>query len=72
MPLERPCRIQLPVNPGRFKRAATSEWVNAQARGRDLQKMPVRGLVKAKAIALWHAIAHNLTRLLAPPSAKPA
>ncbi len=54
------------------ERAATSEWVNAGARGRGLQQMPVRGLVKAKAIALWHAIAHNLTRLLAPPAAKPA
>lgn len=54
------------------ERAATSEWVNAQARGRGLQQMPVRGLVKAKAIALWHAIGHNLTRLIAPPAARPA
>jgi hypothetical protein len=51
------------------QRAATSEWVNAGARGRGLQQMPVRGRAKARAIALWHAVAHNLTRLIAPPAA---
>ena len=54
------------------QRAATSEWVNAGARGRGLQQMPVRGRAKAKAIALWHAIGHNLTRLIAPPAAPAA
>jgi transposase len=54
------------------QRAATSEWVNAQARGRGLQQMPVRSRAKAKAIALWHAIAHNLVRFIAPPTARPA
>jgi len=54
------------------ERAATSEWKDAQARGRGLQQMPVRGRAEAKAVALWHAIAHNLPRRLAPPAARPA
>jgi len=55
------------------QRATTSEWVvNAGARGRGLHQIPVRGRTKAKAIALWHAIGHNLTRLIAPPAARPA
>ena len=52
------------------QRAATSEWVNAGARGRGLHQIPVRGRAKARAIALWHAIGHNLTRLIAPPAAR--
>jgi IS5 family transposase len=43
-------------------RAATAECVNAQARGRGLLQLLVRGLAKVKAIALWHALAHNLLR----------
>ena len=54
------------------QRAATSEWVNAGARGRGLHQIPVRGRAKARAIALWHAIGHNLTRLIAPPAARSA
>mgnify|MGYP006309060729 CR=1 FL=1 len=54
------------------ERAATSEWVDTQTRGRGFQQMPVRGLVEAKAIALWHAIGHNLTHLIAPLAARPA
>lgn len=54
------------------ERAATSEWAGAGARGRGLPPVPGRGRAKAKAIALRHAIAHNLTRLIAPPAAKPA
>jgi transposase len=54
------------------QRAATSEWVNAGARGRGLHQIPVRGRAKARAIALWHAIGHNLTRRIAPPAARPA
>ena len=44
------------------ERAATAECVNAQARGRGLLRLLVRGLAKVKAIALWHALAHNLLR----------
>ena len=44
------------------ERAATAECVNAQARNRGLIQLRVRGRLKAKAIALWHALAHNLMR----------
>jgi hypothetical protein len=44
------------------ERASTAECVNAQARGRGLLRLLVRGLAKVKAIALWHALAHNLLR----------
>jgi len=44
------------------ERAATAECVNAQARNRGLLQLRVRGRRKAKAIALWYALAHNLMR----------
>jgi transposase len=47
------------------ERAATAECVNAIARNRNLWFIRVRGLVKARAIALWYALAHNLRRALA-------
>jgi transposase len=43
-------------------RAATAECVNAQARNRGLRQLTVRGRLKAKAVALWYAVAHNLMR----------
>jgi hypothetical protein len=48
------------------QRAATAECVNAQARNRGLRQFPVRGMLKAKAIVLWHALAHYLARMLNP------
>ncbi len=42
------------------ERAATAEWVNAQARNRGLTRFLVRGMGKAKAVATWHALAHNM------------
>jgi hypothetical protein len=51
-------------------RAATAECVNAIARNRGLQQLPVRGLVKNKAVLLWYAIAHNLMRKLSLPAAQ--
>jgi len=45
-------------------RAATAECVNALARNRGLQRFLVRGLLKAKAVALWFALAHNLARII--------
>lgn len=42
------------------ERAATVELVNAQARNRGLTQFLVRGTAKAKAVALWHALAHNM------------
>ncbi len=46
------------------ERAATAECVNAIARNRGLQRFLVRGLAKAKNIALLFALAHNLARLI--------
>jgi transposase len=51
------------------ERAATIECVNAQVRNRGLRHVLVRGLKKVRAVALWHALAHNLRiamRLLQP------
>ena len=46
-------------------RAAAAECVNAQARNRGLQRMPVRGLAKVKCVARLFALAHNLMRTAA-------
>jgi transposase len=51
------------------ERAATAECANAQCRNRGLLRFLVRGLEKARAVGLWHALAHNMIctgRLLAP------
>ena len=47
------------------ERAATAECVNAQARNRGLLRFLVRGLDKVKAVALWYALAHNMSRMIA-------
>lgn len=47
------------------ERAATVECVNAQARNRGLLRFLVRGLEKVKSVALWYALAHNMTRIIA-------
>ena len=46
-------------------RAATAECVNAQARNRGLQRMPVRGLAKVRCVVRLYALAHNLMRMAA-------
>ena len=46
-------------------RAATAECVNALARRRGLVQLVVRGLAKVRAMALWHALAHNAWRMAA-------
>ena len=43
-----------------FRRRKRIELVNAQQKNRGLGFINVRGLIKAQAIALWHALAHNL------------
>jgi len=53
-------------------RGATAECVNAIARNRGLQQLRVRGLVKARAVLLWYAIAHNLMRRLSLGAAQAA
>jgi len=47
------------------ERAASAEWVNAQARYRGLQRLAVRGLAKVRSVLLWLALAHDLQRTLA-------
>ena len=47
------------------ERAASIECTNAHLRNRRLQRFNVRGLGKARAVLLWHALAHNLKRMMA-------
>lgn len=47
------------------QRAATAECVNAQARNRGLQRLPVRGLAKVRSVVGLFVLAHNLMRLVA-------
>ena len=47
------------------ERAATAECVNAQARNRGLQRLPVRGLAKVLGVAKLYALVHNLMRTAA-------
>jgi transposase len=42
------------------QRAATAECANAQARNRGLTQFLVRSWEKVKAVALWHALTHNM------------
>ena len=44
------------------ERASTIECVNALARNRGLQQFRVRGRLKARAVALWYALVHNVMR----------
>lgn len=46
-------------------RGQTAECVNAIARNRGLYQFLVRGLQKVRAIALWFALAHNVSRSVA-------
>jgi len=45
------------------ERSATAECVNALARNRGMQQLPVRGLEKVRAVILLFAVAHNLKRM---------
>jgi transposase len=46
-------------------RPSVAEFPNADCRNRNLRQFRVRGLVKVKAVALWHALAFNFLRLMA-------
>jgi len=46
------------------KRPSIAEFANAEFRNRGLIQFRVRGLRKVKAVALWHAIAFNLMRMI--------
>jgi transposase len=54
------------------ERAASIECTNAHLRNRGLQRFNVRGPIKARAVLLWHALAHNLKRMMALNFAFPA
>ena len=45
-----------------YARRCLCEWSNAESRRHGMDRLHVRGLEKATAIALWHALAQNLTR----------
>ncbi len=51
------------------ERAATAECVNALARGRGMVQFLARGVKKVRAIALLHALAHNVLRRGQPRAA---
>lgn len=46
------------------QRAATAEFPNATCRNRGLRQFNVRGILKARAVTLWQALAHNFQRTL--------
>jgi transposase len=48
----------------KYKQRAKCEWSNAQCRNHNLWQFTVRGLRKAKAVALWHALVQNLLRMV--------
>jgi transposase len=45
-------------------RPSIAEFPNADCRNRNLRQFRVRGLLKVKSVALWHALAFNFTRML--------
>ncbi len=49
-------------------RGQTIEWVNAGARNDGLYGVVVRGVQKVRAVALWHALAHNLRCVIRIPT----
>lgn len=46
------------------QRPSIAEFPNADCRNRNLHQFRVRGLLKVKAVALWHALAFNFFRML--------
>lgn len=45
-------------------RPSIAEFPNADCRNRNLRQFRVRGLTKAFAVAVWHALAFNFTRMM--------
>lgn len=45
-------------------RPSIAEFPNAECRNRNLRLFRVRGLLKVKAVALWHALAFNFLRMI--------
>jgi len=62
-------RMASPEGETIFRRRKLIELVNAHFKNRGFDRITVRGLIKAQAVALWQALANNLMvthRLLAP------
>jgi len=53
-------RMAAPESDIVYRRRKAIELVHAQMKNRGFGRLTVRGLLKAKAVALWHALAHNL------------
>jgi len=53
-------RMESPDGQAIYRRRKRIELVHAQQKNRGFDRINVRGLLKARAIALWHALAHNL------------
>lgn len=45
------------------QRPSIAEFPNAECRNRGLHQFRVRGLIKARAVALWHAVTFNFMRM---------
>ena len=48
-----------------YRTRAKAECVNVDLRNRGLQRLPLRGRDKVRAVLLWFAVAHNLMRAVA-------
>ena len=58
-------RMKTPEAKAIYKeRSSTAEFPNAGCRNRGLQQFPLRGLRKARTIALWQALVHNFQMIL--------
>jgi hypothetical protein len=58
-------RMAQPENQALYKqRPSIAEFPNAVCRNQGLRQFNIRGLLKVKAVALWHALAFNFTRFL--------
>jgi len=56
-------RMASPEGQATYRRRPPSECIHALMRMRGLQRFLVRGREKVRAVLLWHAVAHNMTRL---------
>jgi len=56
-------RMATPTGKAIYRHRALAECIHAHWRRRGLVQVLVRGVEKVRAVLLWHAIAHNITRL---------
>jgi transposase len=54
------CRMETEEGQAIYRGRKRIELINAQLKNRGLDRLNLRGLVKAKITALWHALAHNI------------